>query len=140
MKVLIAEDEAVSQAIVKRSIEKLGHECLVGKDGLEAWKIYQEVEDIDASVSDWMMPNVDGLELCRKVRETEREETTRSSSSPLGSREHLLEGMKAGANLDKAGRCWPERAPSFAATCNDLSKVFSRMCRQCSCGRCGPKY
>jgi CheY-like chemotaxis protein len=41
MKILIAEDDAVSRTVIRKSVEKLGHECLVTEDGLEAWEAYQ---------------------------------------------------------------------------------------------------
>ena len=99
MKVLIAEDDAVSRSIVTRAVEKLGHECLVAEDGLQAWEIYQGTPDVEVIVSDWMMPNVDGLELCNRVRGLERSgHTFFIFLTSLGSRQHLLDGMRAGAD------------------------------------------
>ena len=100
MKVLIAEDDTVSRSILKKKIEKLGHECVAAKDGQKAWEIYQNSPEVDAIVSDWKMPNLDGLELCRKVRASDREGCTTFFVflTALGSEEHLLEGMRAGAD------------------------------------------
>ncbi|MEJ7819861.1 MAG: response regulator, partial [Rubrobacteraceae bacterium] len=99
MKILLAEDDAVSRTIAKRTIENLGHDCVTAKDGLEAWDMYQNNPDIEVIVSDWMMPNVNGLELCNRVRGLEREGYTFFIFlTSLGSRDHLLEGMKAGAD------------------------------------------
>jgi two-component system, cell cycle response regulator len=42
MRVLLAEDEAVTRAILQRTVEKFGHECLVAGDGEEALKLYRE--------------------------------------------------------------------------------------------------
>ncbi len=99
MKILLAEDDAVSRTIAKRAIEKLDHDCITAEDGLEAWGIYQKDPGIEVIVSDWMMPNVDGLELCNRVRATEREGYTFFVFlTSLGGQEHLLEGMKAGAD------------------------------------------
>ena len=68
MKVLIAEDDAVSRRILWSMVESLGHKCLGANDGLEAWETYQSTADIEVVISDWMMPNMDGLELCRRDR------------------------------------------------------------------------
>jgi type IV pilus assembly protein PilB len=77
----------------------MGHECLVAKDGLEAWDTYRNTPDVEAIVSDWMMPNMDGLELCRRVRELGRDGYTFFIFlTALGGKEHLLEGMRAGAD------------------------------------------
>jgi type IV pilus assembly protein PilB len=99
MKVLIAEDDAVSRTVLQRTVEKLGHECLVAEDGAEAWGIYEATPDVDVIVSDRMMPNMDGLEFCRNVRGLERPGYTFFIFlTALGGREKLLEGLKAGAD------------------------------------------
>lgn len=67
MKVLIAEDDGTSRTLLRAALRKAGHEVLEAKDGAEAWE--QLVADGPrVVVSDWMMPRVDGLELCRRVR------------------------------------------------------------------------
>ncbi len=99
MKILIAEDDAVSRTILRRAVEKLGHECLAAADGEEAWGLYKENPDVDVIISDWMMPGVDGLELCRRVRGDGREGYTYFIFlTALGDREHLLQGLEAGAD------------------------------------------
>ena len=101
MRVLIAEDDAVSRMILRRAVEKLGHECIAASDGLEAWETYQANPNVDVVISDWMMPGLDGLAFCEKVRSY----TGKRDGYPffifltaLGDKEHLLEGMNAGAD------------------------------------------
>jgi two-component system, cell cycle response regulator len=99
LRILIAEDDAVSRTILRRAVEKLGHECLAAADGEEAWGLYKENPDLDVIISDWMMPGVDGLELCRRVRGDGREGYTYFIFlTALGDREHLLQGLEAGAD------------------------------------------
>ncbi len=99
MKVLIAEDDAVSRTILKKSVEKFGHECLAAEDGEKAWELFQSTEEVDVVISDWMMPNTDGPELCRRVRAVDADPYTFFVFlTALGDKEHLLEGMKAGAD------------------------------------------
>ena len=99
MKILIAEDDAVSRTILRRAVEKIGHECLAAADGEEAWRLYKEDPDLDVIISDWMMPGVDGLELCRRVRGDNRDGYTYFIFlTALGDREHLLQGLEAGAD------------------------------------------
>ena len=99
MKVLIAEDDAVSRTILKRSVEKFGHEVLVAEDGLKAWELFQSEPELDLIISDWMMPGIDGPELCRRVREANGAwYTFFVFLTALGDKEHLLKGMQAGAD------------------------------------------
>jgi two-component system cell cycle response regulator len=99
MRVLIAEDDAVSRMILQRAVQKFGHEVLVAEDGRKAWELYRETPDVDVVISDWMMPDMDGLELCRKLREEGPDEYTFFIFlTALGGKEHLLEGMQAGAD------------------------------------------
>ena len=99
MRILVAEDDAVSRMILRRAVEKIGHECLAAADGEEAWDLYKENPDLDAIISDWMMPGMDGLELCRLVRNEGREAYTYFIFlTALGDKEHLLMGLEAGAD------------------------------------------
>jgi DNA-binding response OmpR family regulator len=67
MNVLIAEDDAMTRLVLQRAVEHQSHACLVAQDGLEAWQLFQ-AHTVDVVISDWLMPLMDGLELCRRVR------------------------------------------------------------------------
>jgi signal transduction histidine kinase len=67
MKVLIAEDNAVSQNIIKKIIENQGYEVITANNGRQAWELLQK-NDIQIVITDWMMPEMDGPTLCRKIR------------------------------------------------------------------------
>jgi diguanylate cyclase (GGDEF)-like protein len=98
MKVLIAEDDAVSRLVLRRAIEQLGHEVLVATDGDDAWELYRQ-DEIDVIVSDWLMPGMDGLDLCRRVRACQRETYTYFMLlTSLEGKQHFLQGMQAGAD------------------------------------------
>lgn len=68
MKILIAEDDPVARLMLKAAIEKQGHETLCASDGSEALRLFRE-EPTRIIISDWMMPGLDGLELCSRIRE-----------------------------------------------------------------------
>lgn len=70
MKILIAEDDVDSRLLLSRMLQRWGHDIIAAEDGAEAWRILQE-EPISFVISDWMMPEMDGLELCRKVRSSD---------------------------------------------------------------------
>jgi type IV pilus assembly protein PilB len=99
LKILIAEDDSISRTVLTRTVEKLGHECLATSDGYEAWEAYKNNPDVEVIISDWMMPEMDGLDLCRRVRNLDRDGYTYFIFlTSLGGREHLLDGMEAGAD------------------------------------------
>ena len=67
MKILAVEDDAVSRAVLRQALRKLGHDVIEAADGESAWKLAIQ-ERVRVVVSDWTMPQMDGLELCRKIR------------------------------------------------------------------------
>jgi phosphoserine phosphatase RsbU/P len=98
MKVLIAEDDRVSRRMLQRQLEKWGHEVVAAVDGKDAWEKFQ-TDDFSIVVSDWMMPEMDGIELVGKIRESKTTGyvfvillTARSK------KEDIIVGMEAGAD------------------------------------------
>ena len=71
MKVLIAEDDPSSRRLLERFACSLGHEVCVTADGEGAWSRF-EAGDFNFVLTDWIMPGLDGLELCRRIRTAER--------------------------------------------------------------------
>jgi len=99
MKVLVAEDNPVSQSMLRALLTKWGYDVVAARDGLEAWCILESADAPRLAILDWMMPGVDGVELCRRVRGAAREPyiyilllSARTES------EDLVEGMEAGAD------------------------------------------
>jgi sigma-B regulation protein RsbU (phosphoserine phosphatase) len=98
MKVLIAEDEAVSRRLLQSYLQRWGHEVVAARNGAEAWTLFQAGE-YPIVISDWMMPEMDGLELLRHIRACQRPGYVYAIL--LTSRSHkedLVEGMDAGAD------------------------------------------
>ena len=99
MKVLIAEDDAMSRELLTAGLTKMGHRVTVAGDGKQALEIIQEQEDIQALVSDWVMPELDGLELCRHVRKLRRPHYTYVILLTMkAGKDNYLTGMEAGAD------------------------------------------
>jgi DNA-binding response OmpR family regulator len=67
--VIIAEDDPVSRALVTSVIEKAGFRTIVTNDGVEAMSALREQTAPCVAVIDWMMPGMDGAEICRRARE-----------------------------------------------------------------------
>jgi sigma-B regulation protein RsbU (phosphoserine phosphatase) len=66
-RILMAEDDPVSARILQAALSRFGYEPVIARDGAEAWDKFKE-EPVRLIVSDWMMPGMDGLALCEKVR------------------------------------------------------------------------
>ena len=67
MKILAVEDDPVAQLVLESTLKSLGHETVLATDGEAAWAAVR-TGSIRVVVSDWRMPRLDGLELCRRVR------------------------------------------------------------------------
>jgi len=99
MKVLIADDNAISRVTLRRALVPWGYEVLMAKDGAEAWEILAEPDGPALAILDWVMPKMTGPEVCRKVRETHREPYTYILLlTSKDSKDETVEGLEAGAD------------------------------------------
>src|SRR3982074_1851475 len=97
MKVLVVEDGRTTRMMLKSAVDRLGHECLTAADGTEAWELFR-AEGADVIISDWLMPGIEGPELCRLVGPHPGPYTYFVLLTAFGDRSHALEGMQAGAD------------------------------------------
>ena len=98
MKILTADDDASSRAILTSALKSFGHEVVETNDGIEAWSQYR-LHNFQLIVSDWMMPELDGVEFCRRVRsEPKAKYTYIILLTSLEGKQKYLEGMEAGAD------------------------------------------
>ena len=98
MKILVVDDDFVSLNIMTGAVEKLGHQCISAEDGEQGWELFQK-EPCEVVLSDWMMPGMTGLELCRLVRGFHSQDYCYFIMlSSLDKKHHVLEGLKAGAD------------------------------------------
>jgi sigma-B regulation protein RsbU (phosphoserine phosphatase) len=99
MRILIAEDEPISRLMLETNLIRWGHEVVVTTNGAEAWVEFQKEGTPALAILDIMMPEMNGLEVCRKVRQM---------PNPLPpylilltgkqEKEDVVAGLKAGAN------------------------------------------
>ena len=98
IKILIAEDHELTRFKLKTDLEKWGHDVTEAVDGEDAWKLFQEGE-FALVVTDWMMPNVDGLELVQRIRKFESSEYVYVIMLTAKAEKHdIVAGMGAGAD------------------------------------------
>lgn len=69
MRVLVADDDSFSSSLLEAMLRSAGYECVVARNGREAWDILQAPDAPRIALLDWMMPELDGVEVCRRLRE-----------------------------------------------------------------------
>jgi DNA-binding response OmpR family regulator len=72
IRILVAEDDAISRELICTRLEKWGYEVIVTQNGTEAMAQLRKPDAPSLAILDWMMPGMDGLEICRRVREVDR--------------------------------------------------------------------
>ncbi|MFZ1947686.1 MAG: response regulator [bacterium] len=99
MRILIAEDDAVSRRLLERKLAMWGYQVITCADGAEAWRVLQREDSPSLAILNWMMPGMDGVQVCREVRKLQRKDyayiillTARDQ------KEDIVEGIEAGAD------------------------------------------
>ena len=99
MRVLVAEDSPIFQTMLQNMLSKWGYQVLPVGDGGEAWRILASGDGPRLAILDWMMPGMDGVEVCRRVRAQGREPYTYILLlTARAERSYMVEGMDAGAD------------------------------------------
>ena len=99
MKILIADDDAVSRRLMQAQLQKIGYEVITASDGLQAAAELAKIDGPRLALVDWMMPGLDGLGVCREVRE--RHDNLYVYMLLLTSKqsnEDVVRGLEAGAD------------------------------------------
>src|SRR5262249_42837090 len=99
MQILIAEDDAISRRMLEATLSKWAYEPVVTCNGREALKALEAKDCPRLAILDWMMPEMDGLEVCRRIR-------TATSRTPVyillltakGAKQDIVTGLEAGAD------------------------------------------
>lgn len=100
MKLLVVDDSSTMRRIIKNTLSRLGYEnVLEGEDGLQGWNVLNENTDMGMLITDWNMPEMNGLELVKKVRAD-----ARFADLPIimvtteGGKAEVITALKAGVN------------------------------------------
>ncbi len=97
MKVLAVDDSEAYRRTLDKAVRNLGHDCIVVEDGIRAWELFRS-GDIDVVISNWTMPGMEGDELCRRVRDSDRPYAYFILFSAREGRRNVMRGMEAGAD------------------------------------------
>ena len=100
LKLLVVDDSSTMRRIIKNTLSRLGfNDVLEAEHGVEAWQIMDKTPDINVLITDWNMPEMNGLELVRKVRAEKKYD-----SMPIimvtteGGKTVVITALKAGVN------------------------------------------
>ena len=98
-RVLVAEDDAMFRRILQKWLENWGYQVTVAEDGGEAWSILQQERPPELLILDWMMPEIEGVELCRRIRARQRPPYQYILLvTGKDDKEDLVTGLEAGAD------------------------------------------
>ncbi|HYM79109.1 MAG TPA: diguanylate cyclase [Candidatus Dormibacteraeota bacterium] len=100
MMILLAEDSALYRHLITGHLAEWGFDCICVKDGLQAWDVLAKPDAPRLALLDWVLPGVDGVELCRRLRlrpETEPYTYTILLTAK-SQKQEMLEAMEAGAD------------------------------------------
>ncbi len=98
MRILIADDEAISRKLLKGTLERLGHEVIAVTDGTAAITALMSFDGPRLAILDWMMPGANGLEVCREVRQRSEGYVYLILLTGRDSAEDMIVGLDAGAD------------------------------------------
>jgi diguanylate cyclase (GGDEF)-like protein len=98
MRILVVDDEPLSRHMVQAAVDRLGHQWIAAQDGQAAWQCLTQ-DRPEVLITDLLMPGIDGLELCRRVRaDTRAGYTYIILVTVLSDRQDVVRGMQAGAD------------------------------------------
>src|ERR1700722_2523227 len=98
MDVLIADDDVVSRRLLEVTLSHAGYQVTVAANGAEALRVLEESDGPRLAVLDWMMPELDGVDICRSIRKTAGERYIYLILlTAKGQQEEIVEGLEAGA-------------------------------------------
>ena len=98
-KVLIADDDRVTRRMLEVILGEWGYETVVAQDGLTAWETLRRADGPRLALLDWLMPGLDGVEICRRVRAVpSRQPPFVILLTVRDSRQDVVAGLEAGAD------------------------------------------
>ena len=97
MRILIVEDDTSSRLLLKKILRKDDHEVVLAANGNQAWEHLQETK-FDAVITDWMMPEMDGIELINKIRKNISPQPVIMMITALASNDAFDKALSAGAD------------------------------------------
>lgn len=100
MKLLVVDDSSTMRRIIKNTLERLGQtDVLEAEHGVEAWDLLSKNDDVKVVITDWNMPEMNGLDLVKKIRaEKKYEDMPIIMVTTEGGKAEVITALKAGVN------------------------------------------
>jgi phosphoserine phosphatase RsbU/P len=99
MKILIAEDDPVSNEMLVLLLKQWGYQVLSTRNGTEAWQAFQATDAPALAILDWQMPELDGVEVCRRIRlRADLKHVYLLILTSMSRPDEIVTGLEAGAN------------------------------------------
>jgi two-component system, cell cycle response regulator len=98
MRILIADDESVSRRMLQSLLAKWGYEVVSAEDGNAAWEHLKVPDAPRMALLDWMMPGLNGVDVCRELRRHRPPLHVHTPAYSQGAKEHVVEGLESGAD------------------------------------------
>ena len=99
MRILIAEDDLVSRKMLEATLNRWGYDIVITSDGEAAWRVLQQPDAPRLAILDWMMPGLDGVDVCRNVRARQGADPTYIILlTAKGNKADIVDGLQAGAD------------------------------------------
>lgn len=99
MRILIAEDDGVTRQVLAKLLRRWGYDVVIACDGTQAWELLQRPDAPELVILDWLMPGIDGVDLCAKLRTVARDICPYIVLlTGMSHKKDLLKGFDAGAD------------------------------------------
>lgn len=98
IKVLIADDDPPTRVLLRAAISQWGYTFVEAKDGEEAWDILQAPEAPRLLIVDWLMPKLDGIDLCLRLKEVREHRPYIILLTQMTGTANIIKGLEAGAD------------------------------------------
>ncbi len=99
MRVLMVEDDKNARMLLECMLEDWGYDVVIGCDGNEAWELITTPDSPSLLILDWMMPGIDGVELCRRIRQVDDDVPKYIILlTAIGNKKAIVWGLEAGAD------------------------------------------
>jgi DNA-binding response OmpR family regulator len=98
LKVLIADDDPPTRVLLRAAISQWGYQVIEAQNGEEAWNLLQQADAPRLIILDWLMPKIDGIDLCRRIKKSLEYHPYVILLTQVAGTSNIIKGLEAGAD------------------------------------------